>query len=170
MNYKVKESQRQFIIFLEVYIMFGLVPFNRRANEISSRNDLFDFASIFDNFFNDSFTPAFFTASQPIKADIREMEKEYVIEADMPGVKKEDIKLDLRDGVLTIGVEHNEQVEEKRENYIRKERKYGSYCRSFNVDGVNQEGVTAKYSDGVLTVNLPKSEDARPKTHRIDIQ
>lgn len=150
--------------------MFGLVPFNRRANDISTRNDPFDFANVFDNFFSDAFTPAFFTAGSSIRADIRETDKEYVIEADMPGVRKEDIKLDLRDGVLTIGVEHKEQVDEKRDNYIRKERRYGSYCRSFSVDGINQEGVTAKYNDGVLTVTLPKAEETKPKTHRIDIQ
>ncbi len=147
--------------------MFGLVPFNRK-NGMSVRDDIFDLDNIFNSFFNDSFT-GFFTAANPIKADIRETDKEYIIEADMPGVKKEDIKLELRDGVLTIGVEHNEQVDEKRENYIRKERKYGSYCRSFQVDGVRQENVTANYNDGVLTVNLPKSEEAKPKTHRIDI-
>ena len=150
--------------------MFGLVPFNRRTNSMETRNNPFDFVSIFDDFFNDSFTPAFFTSAHPIKADIRETEKEYVIEADMPGVKKEDIKLDLRDGVLTIGVEQNEQSEDKRENYIRKERRYGSYCRTFHVDGIQQENVTAKYNDGVLTVSLPKSEESKPKSHRIDIQ
>lgn len=150
--------------------MFGLVPFSRRSNDIATRNDPFDFESIFDNFFSDSFAPAFFRTGHPIKADIRETEKEYILEADMPGVRKEDIRLDLRDGILTVGVEHDENVDEKRDNYIRKERRYGSYCRSFNVDGVNQENVTAKYNDGVLTVSLPKSEEQKPKTHRIDIQ
>lgn len=149
--------------------MFGLVPFNRKANEIASR-DPFDFSSVFEDFFNDSFTPAFFTASHSMRADIRETDKEYVIEADMPGVKKDDIKLELRDGVLTIGVEHNEQVDDKRENYIRKERRYGSYSRSFRVEGIKQENVAAKYNDGVLTVTLPKSEEVKPKSHRIDIQ
>lgn len=150
--------------------MFGLVPFNRRANEIATRNDPFDFVSIFDNFFNDSFTPGFFTATPSIKADIKETDKEIIIEADMPGVKKEDIKLDLRDGILTIGVEQNEQAEEKKENYIRKERRYGSYSRSFRVDNVKQENVSAKYNDGVLTVSLPKQEEEKPKSHRIDVQ
>lgn len=148
--------------------MFGLVPFSRK-NGMPARNDFLDLDSFFDNFFNDSLTTGFFQASHPIKADIRETEKEYIIEADMPGVRKEDIRLELRDGVLTIGVEHKEEVDEKRENYIRKERRYGSYSRSFQVDGVKQENVTAAYSDGVLTVNLPKSEDTQPRTHRIDI-
>lgn len=148
--------------------MFGLVPFNRR-NGMSVRDDFLDLNSFFDNFFNDSFTTGFFQASHPIKADIRETDKEYIIEADMPGVKKEDIRLELRDGILTVGVERNEVEEEKRESYIRKERRYGSYCRSFQVDGVKQENVTASYKDGVLVVNLPKSEEAKPRTHRIDI-
>lgn len=150
--------------------MFGLIPFNRRTNEIERSNDPFDLTNVFDDFFNDSFMPAFFTTAQPIKADIRETDKEYIIEADMPGAKKEDIRLDLRDGVLTISVEHNEQKDEKGENYIRKERKYGSYSRTFRMDGVKQENVTAKYNDGVLTVSLPKTEETKPKSHRIDIQ
>lgn len=150
--------------------MFGMIPFNRRTNEITTRNDQFDFNSFFDDFFSDSFMPAFFTPSHAIRADVRETDKEYIVEADMPGVKKDEIKLDLRDGVLTIGVEHNEQKDEKNDNYIRKERRYGSYCRSFRVDGVDQEKVSAKYNDGVLTVNLPKQEETKPETHRIDIQ
>jgi HSP20 family protein len=148
--------------------MFGLVPFNRR-NGMSVRDDFLDLNSFFDNFFNDSFATGFFQVSQPIKADIRETDKEYILEADMPGVKKEDIRLELRDGILTVGVERNEIEEEKRENYIRKERRYGSYCRSFQVDGVKQDKVTASYKDGVLTVVLPKSEESKPRTHRIDI-
>lgn len=150
--------------------MFGLVPFSRRTNEMTTRNNPFDLMSVFDDFFNDSFAPAFFTSTHPIKADIRETDKEIVIEADMPGVKKEDIRLELRDGVLIIGVEHNEQVDEKKDNYIRKERRYGSYSRTFRVDGVRQENVTANYNDGVLTVNLPKTEEEKPKSHRIDVQ
>ncbi len=146
--------------------MFGLVPFSRRASDLARRNSWDNF---FDNFFNDSFTTGFFTTAHPIKADVRETEKEYIVEADMPGVNKDDIRLELKDGILTLGVEHDEQVNEEKDNYIRKERKYGSYSRSFSVDGVKQEDVSAKYNDGVLTVTLPKTEEAKPKTHRIDI-
>lgn len=144
--------------------MFGLVPFNRRANDLTVKNDVFD---LFEDFFNEPF--GFFTSAHPIKADVRETDREYIVEADMPGVKKEDIRLELYDGILTIGVEHNEQTDENRENYIRKERRYGSYSRSFQVDGVKQEDVTAKYNDGVLTVNLPKSAEGKPRTHKIEI-
>ena len=149
--------------------MFGLVPFNRRTNQLGTRDNIFNLGNVFDEFFNEPFTAGFFTSAQPIRADIRETDKEYIIEADMPGVKKEDIKLELRDGVLTIGMEKNEQVDEERENYVRRERRYGSCSRSFRVDGIKQEDVSAKYNDGVLTVTLPKSEEVKEKSHKIDI-
>jgi len=148
--------------------MFALTPFNRRGSSIARRNDFFDLDNMFEDFFSDAFIPTFFREN-PIKADIKETDKEYIVEAEIPGVKKEDIKLELRDDVLTIGVERNEQLKEERENYIRKERRYGSYCRSFRLDNIKNEGVTAKYNDGILTVNIPKAEDGKSKHTRIDI-
>jgi HSP20 family protein len=136
--------------------MFGLVPYNRK--------------SIFDDFFSDSLMPGFFTAANPMKADIRETEKEYVIDAEIPGAKKEDIKLELRDDTLTIAVEHSEQVNDEKDNYIRKERRYSSYSRSFYLENVRNEDVAAKYNDGILTVTLPKSKETRENKHRIEIQ
>ncbi len=150
--------------------MFGLTPYSKRGTGLVKRNDLFDMRSIFDDFFSDSFMPAFFNTANPMKADIRETEKEYIIDAELPGVKKEDIRLELRDDVLSISVEHNEQVNEERENYIRKERRYGSFGRSFCVENVNDEKVTAKYNDGILTVTLPKAEEGKERKHSIDIQ
>lgn len=150
--------------------MFGLTPYNRRGNEISRRGDPFDFGSMLDEFFGESMMPAFFSAANPIKTDIRETEKEYVVEAEIPGAKKEDIKLELKDDVLTIAVEHNEQVNEEHNDYIRKERRYGSYSRSFQVENVRNEGVTAKYENGILAITLPKDKEVKEKRHNIDIQ
>ena len=150
--------------------MFGLTPYNRRANEIARREDPFEIGSMFDEFFREPFMPALFSASNPIKTDIRENEKEYVVEAEIPGAKKEDIKLELRDDVLTISVEHKDEVNEERNNYIRKERRYGSYSRSFQVQNVCNEDVTAKYENGILAVTLPKSEEVKETKHNIDIQ
>lgn len=148
--------------------MFGLTPYNRRNNKDVVRKNS-DIESIFDGFFNDSFFPAFFGESS-IRADMIDNEKEYVIKAEIPGVNKEDIKLDLRDDILTISVEHNEQANEERENYIRRERRFGSFSRSFYVDNARNEDVKAKFENGVLTINLPKYEGENKKTHRIDIQ
>lgn len=149
--------------------MFGLTPYNRRGNEVSRRNDPFDIRNIFEDFFGDSLMPAFYTAANPIKTDIRETEKEYVVEAEIPGAKKEDIKLELKDEILTIAVEHNEQTNEEHDNYIRKERRYGSFSRSFQVQNVKNEEVTAKYENGILTVTLPKAGEEKEKKHNIEI-
>ncbi len=149
--------------------MFALTPFSRRNDSIAGKTDPFGMKSILDEFFGDAFIPTFFT-EQPMKADIRETEKEYLIEAEIPGVKKEDIKLELRDDILTLSVEHNEQVNEEKENYIRRERKYGSYSRSFRVGNVRNDAVTAKYTDGILSVTIPKAEIERAKQNTIEIQ
>ena len=150
--------------------MFGLTPFNRKNNSLSGREEFMDLRSVFDDFFNDSLFPSVFNASAGIRADIRETDKEYVIDAEIPGAKKEDIKLDIRNDVLTISVEHNEEVNEERDNYIRKERRFGSFSRSFYVDNIKNEDVSAKYDNGILTVTLPKNEGEKNNKRRIDIQ
>jgi len=109
-------------------------------------------------------------AGNPMKTDIRETEKEYIVEAELPGVDKKDIKIDLKDDVLTISVEQSKEINEEKENYIRRERQYGSYCRSFYVDNVDNEKVTAKYDNGVLFVTLPKAKETKDKKSRIEIQ
>jgi HSP20 family protein len=145
--------------------MFGIVPF--RNNKMQERGSLFDIDNMFNDFFNDSFTG--FVGVSPIKADIKETDKEFIIDAEIPGVKKEDIKLDLKDDRLTISVERNEEASEEKNNYIRKERRYGSCSRSFYVENVRHEDVSAKYENGILSVVLPKSE-VKKINNRIEIQ
>lgn len=145
--------------------MFGIVPF--RNNKIQQRGNVFDIDSLFSDFFNDSFMG--FANVNSIKADIKETEKEYVIDAEIPGVNKEDIKLELKDDRLTIAVEKSEETKEERDNYIRRERRSGSYSRSFYVENVKNEDVTAKYENGILSIVLPKSE-TKKINNRIDIQ
>lgn len=145
--------------------MFGIVPF--RNNRIQQRGSIFDVDTIFNDFFNDSGLG--FAGLNSIKADVKENDKEYIVEAEIPGVKKEDIKLDLRDDRLTISVERSEETKEERSNYIRRERRYGSTSRSFYVENVKQEDVTAKYENGILSIILPKSEEKK-SNNRIEIQ
>lgn len=144
--------------------MFGIVPF--RNNKIQERGSLFDIDSIFNDFFNDT---ALGFAGHAIKADVKENDREYIVEAEIPGVNKEDIKLDLRDDRLTISVERSEESKEERNNYIRRERRYGSSSRSFYVENVKHEAVSAKYENGILSIVLPKSEEKK-KNNRIEIQ
>ncbi len=140
--------------------MFGdLVPFNRRAREIES---------FFDKMFDSDFPFSFLNPSD-MKVDIKEYEKEYVLEAEIPGVNKEQIHIDYQQNYLTISVENREELNEERKNYIRRERKFGRSSRSFYVEGIQEDKISAKYENGILTVLLPKSKDAKPRK-RIEIQ
>lgn len=93
-----------------------------------------------------------------------------MVEAELPGVQKEEINIDLRDDRLSIAVQRNEQVNEERENYIRRERKSASMCRSFYVENVKSEDVKAKFENGLLTIVLPKREPGKPSGRRVAIE
>lgn len=138
--------------------MFGMLPFNRRED---------NFFDIFDKFFNNSSVelPAF-------RTDIRNETDHYLLEAELPGFAKEEISLDLKEGILTIKAEHKSENEEKDEkgNFIRRERRFGAVSRSFDVSGIDEEQITASYQDGVLKLRLPKVQPAVPETRRISIQ
>jgi len=101
--------------------------------------------------------------------DIAETEAEYQIKAELPDVQKEDVKVTVEDGVLTIQGERRHEIEEKGKKYHRVERSYGSFVRSFTLpDHVDDTKVKAEYKDGVLHLHLPKSEKAKPKA--IDVK
>ena len=101
--------------------------------------------------------------------DISETEGEYQIKAEIPDVKKEDVKVTLEDGVLTIQGERKHEKEEKGKKYHRIERSYGSFVRTFSLpDVIDEDKVKAEFKDGVLNLHLPKSEKAKPKA--IDVK
>lgn len=101
--------------------------------------------------------------------DISETEKEYLINVELPEVKKEDVKVTVQEGMLLIHGERRQEKEEKGKKYHRLERSYGSFVRSFAVpDAVDEAKVTAEFKDGMLNLHLPKSEKARPKA--IDVK
>ena len=102
--------------------------------------------------------------------DISETEGEYQIKAEIPDVKKEDVKVTLEDGVLTIQGERKYEKEEKGKKYHRIERSYGSFVRTFSLpDVIDEEKVKAEFKDGVLNLHLPKSEKAKPKAIEVKI-
>jgi HSP20 family protein len=102
--------------------------------------------------------------------DVSETDGEYQIKAEIPDVKKEDVKVTLADGVLTIQGERKHEKEEKGKKYHRVERSYGSFARSFTLpDLVDEEKVKAEFKDGVLNLQLPKSEKAKPKAIEVKV-
>ena len=101
--------------------------------------------------------------------DISETDGEYQIKAEIPDVKKEDVKVTLEDGVLTIQGERKHEKEEKGKRYHRIERSYGSFIRTFSLpDVIDEDKVKAEFKEGVLNLSLPKSEKAKPKA--IDVK
>jgi HSP20 family protein len=102
--------------------------------------------------------------------DIAEDDKEYIIKAELPGMSKENIKVTVEGGVLSIAGERKAEKEEKTKKYHRIERNYGTFTRSFTLpDDASGEKVTAEFKDGVLKVHLPKEEKAKAKSLEVKI-
>lgn len=143
--------------------MFDLIPFGRNERNLFQYLDNME-KNLFDGL--DSRVSRF-------RTDILDKGDRYVLEAELPGFKKEDIQLDLEGDILTIRAEHTEEKEDKDEKkqYVRRERRYGSFSRSFDVSGIQAEQIAASYENGVLKLDLPKAAPVpAPSSRRIDIQ
>ena len=141
--------------------MYGLTPFGGTG---------FGLWDAFNDFDKD-----FFGSKMPLnncRTDIRDDGDKYVMESELPGFDKEDIKLDINGSQLTIAAEHTSKNDEKDDkgNYIRRERIFGSYKRSFNIGDVNTDAVSAEYKNGILTIELPKKAPEAPVAKRLEIK
>jgi HSP20 family protein len=104
-------------------------------------------------------------------ADVIETETEYLIKAELPEVKKEDLRIQLENDIITISGERRQEKEAKEENQIRVERSYGSFMRSFSLpSNVDPNGIQAECKDGVLSLHIPKTEEAKPKARAIEVK
>jgi HSP20 family protein len=102
--------------------------------------------------------------------DVQETDKEYLVKVDLPEMRKEDIKVELADGTLTIEGERKQEKEEKGKKFHRIERQYGHFIRRFGVPGEVDAGhVEAAFKDGVLKITLPKTEVAKPKAVEVKV-
>lgn len=146
--------------------MSDLTPYNNR-NRPSERAGFDGFYNMLDEIFKDPWLPGRHMM-EPFKIDVREDEKEYRIEAELPGIKKDEIDLDLNDGRLTISVRRDEDVEENQRNYVHRERRYGSVQRTLNLAYAQPEGIEARLEEGLLTISVPKQQKP-DKTRRIEI-
>ena len=122
---------------------------------------------------NDVFTPDWFggvdsNRSNLPAVNIMEGEKDFTLELAVPGQKKEDFNVELDNDVLTISMETQSEVEDKKAEYTRREFRYTSFKRAFTLpESVNQEDIKADYKDGILKFTLPKKEEALPKAKRL---
>ena len=138
--------------------MFDLIPFRRGKD---------DMLSLFDRM-EKNFMQNFGFEMPDFKADIVDKGDKFVLEAELPGFDKKDININVDDNRLTITAEHSESKEESKDNYIRKERRYGSFTRSFDVSNIRTEDIKADYKNGMLVLDLPK-KDSGPDSRKIDI-
>lgn len=105
-----------------------------------------------------------------LRTDVKEEEGHYLLKTDLPGFEKDDIQLEIKDDILIISAKHQEEVEKKEENYVRRERRTGSFKRSFDVSDINTSAIEASYRNGVLELILPKSEAKEPEALKIEIK
>lgn len=129
----------------------------------------------FDRFFNEvarGIAPEGVAASgawHP-NVDVYETDDSYVLKADLPGINKEDIKIDLNNDSLTLTGERKFEEKVEKDKYVRIERRYGSFSRSFALsDRVDRENIAANYKDGVLEITLPKKQEAKPKEIKVEV-
>ena len=124
-----------------------LVPYARKNHNVSNFNPFHDFDELERAFFSDNALGE-------------------------PGFKKEDIHVDIADDRLTVSAERHSNYEDKdkKGNYLRCERSYGSYARSFDISGIDATGIKAAYADGVLRVTLPKQKEVPASSRRLEIE
>ena len=145
-----------------------LVPYARKNHNVSNFNPFHDFDELERAFFSDN-------ALGEFKADIQEDGDNFVLEADLPGFKKEDISIDIDKDCLTISAERKSEEKgdkgDKGDNgFVRRERYYGSFSRSFNIKGIDTDAITAEYNDGVLTLTMPEKTPEVPAARRLEIK
>ncbi|MBR2283857.1 MAG: Hsp20/alpha crystallin family protein [Ruminococcus sp.] len=143
---------------------YGLTPFGRGY-------DLFNILDDIDKEFFGGAMPA-----NACRTDIKDCGDKYVMESELPGFEKEDIKLDINGSYLVISAEHKAESgnEDKAEDgsvkYIRRERTYGSYKRSFDISDVDADAISAEYKNGILSIELPKKKPEAPTAKRLEIK
>lgn len=144
--------------------MFELIPFDRHARNVAT----FDPFRMLDEMDRHFFTNA--PSVSAFRTDVIDNGDAFTLESELPGFKKEDIKIDIENDCLTISAERKVDNKDEKDNYIKRERFYGSFSRSFDVSGINVDGIEASYNDGVLTVKLPKKAAEIPASRRLEIQ
>ena len=144
--------------------MFELIPFDRHIRSAAS----FDPFRMLDEMDRHFVTNA--PAVSAFRTDVIDTGDTFKLESELPGFRKEDIKIDIENDCLTISAERKADSKEEKDNYVKRERFYGSFSRSFDVSGINVDGIEAAYNDGVLTVKLPKKSAEIPASRRLEIK
>ena len=148
-------------------MMANLIPVNRRNRSVAPTG-FDDFYNMLDDFFTDPWLTGRRTR-EAFKIDVQQTDNAYTIEAELPGVNKDEISLEMNDGTLRISVNREESRDEETKNYIHRERRYSSMSRAVYLADAEADGITAKLDGGILKVSVPRLKSAE-STRRIEIQ
>jgi HSP20 family protein len=144
--------------------MTSLSPFKKRARDI--RNEVWD---SFNDFFSDNFFAPVRIDIHQFRTDIKDSGDHYIIEAELPGFDKEDIKVDYNHNYLTISAQRESLKKDEKDSFIRQERHYGEFVRRFYVEDLNEDTIDATFRNGILTLNCPKIIVPKTSQRRIEI-
>ena len=141
--------------------MFDLMPFDRREGNLFHYLD-----NLEKNLWGDLSADV-----SSFRTDVLDKGDKFVLEAELPGFQKEDIDIHVEGNTLTISAQHKEESEEKKDGkFVRRERKYGSFTRSFDISDIDQAKINASYDNGILSVELPKQVEVVPAPTKIEIK
>ena len=144
--------------------MFELIPFDRTIRHMANFDPFREMDNMERSFFgNTNLVSAF-------RTDVSDTGDAFKLEAELPGFSKDDIKIDIENDCLTISAERKFDDEDKKKNFVKRERFYGSYSRSFDVTGIDTDAIEASYNDGVLTLTMPKKKAEVPASRRLEIK
>lgn len=139
--------------------MFNLVPMNRREMGLFGQ---------MSELFNDPFFRHLGT-EKSFMIDIEDKGDSYVLEAELPGLKKDEIDISIDGDCLTISAKKEESTEKEEKNYVYKERRSGSFTRRFDISNVNSEAIQGDFKDGILTLTMPKKQAIAPAQRKIEL-
>ena len=148
--------------------MTGLVPFNKKNTGLLNTG-FEDFYNMLDDFFSDSWSPRRNLERDTFKINVQQNDKEYLIDAEVPGVSKDEIEIALNEGKLNISVKREEKINEEKKNYIHRESRYASMGRSIYLEDAASTGIKAKLDNGVLNITVPRKEKTA-STEKIEIE
>jgi len=148
--------------------MANLVPSNRRNRGLATTG-FEELYNMLDDFFTDPWLSGRRVSHDSFRVDVQAGEKEYTVEAELPGVKKEEVQLEMSDGNLSITVQRDEKVDDKSKNYIHRERRYSSMSRTIYLGDATSEGIHAKLEGGVLHITVPRQPQVE-NSRRIAIE
>lgn len=147
--------------------MFGITPV-KNSTPVKG-NTYGDFYDAIDNFFNDDLWNKSYTTKGAFKMDVKEDDKAYTIEAELPGIKKEEVTLEFNRDTLYIAVEHKMEKVDEKVKYLHRERRNTKMQRGIYLEDIDKEAITAKMENGILTVTVPKLA-SQSKKFNIQIQ